>query len=239
MRAPLDNNSDVNVCKSSKGTYGAVTKAEPPPEIKQISVSSSFNPETNSRTRSPARRERTSGMGCPPSTTVKDSRLSPEANFVTASPPESGIRSASASITGIAAFPIPKPNTRPSTFGRYFWTALNGSTASSAAYKIRRRRASRRLWVAKRLRSISVIITETFCGEMMPKPKVFITRAIPEKGFDLIRDFCEVDLWPDELPPGRDDLLQHMRGVDGLLCLLTDKIDGAVMDAAGPQLKVI
>ena len=73
----------------------------------------------------------------------------------------------------------------------------------------------------------------------MSKPKVFVTRNIPDKGFELIKDFCDVDLWPDELPPSREELLQHVRGVDGLLCLLTDKIDGEVMDAAGPQLKVI
>ena len=73
----------------------------------------------------------------------------------------------------------------------------------------------------------------------MRKPKVFVTRAIPDKGFDMIREFCDVDLWPDELPPGRTDLLQHSRSKDGLLCLLTDKIDGEVMGEAGPQLKVI
>jgi len=73
----------------------------------------------------------------------------------------------------------------------------------------------------------------------MSNPKVFVTRAIPEKGFEIIRGFCEVDLWPNELPPTRDELLQHVRGADGLLCLLTDKIDGEVMDEAGPRLKVI
>ena len=73
----------------------------------------------------------------------------------------------------------------------------------------------------------------------MSKPKVFVTRLIPEKGFEIIRNFCDVDLWAEELPPSREDLLKHIRGVDGLLCLLTDKIDGEVMDAAGPQLKVI
>jgi glyoxylate reductase len=73
----------------------------------------------------------------------------------------------------------------------------------------------------------------------MSKPKVFVTRAIPEKGFEVIRDFCDVDLWPNELPPTRDELYQHVRGVDGLLCLLTDKIDGDMMDEAGTQLKVI
>jgi glyoxylate reductase len=74
---------------------------------------------------------------------------------------------------------------------------------------------------------------------MMSKPKVFVTRAIPEKGFAIVRDFCDVDVWGDELPPNRDELIKHVRGVDGLLCLLTDKIDGEVMDEAGPQLKVI
>lgn len=73
----------------------------------------------------------------------------------------------------------------------------------------------------------------------MSKPKVFVTRAIPEKGFEIVRDFCNVDLWPEELPPGHEDILKHVRGVDGLLCLLTDKVDGEVMDEAGPQLKVI
>ena len=73
----------------------------------------------------------------------------------------------------------------------------------------------------------------------MSKPKVFVTRGIPEKGFKIVSNFCEVDLWPNELPPTRDELLQHVRGVDGLLCLLTDKIDGEVIDEAGPQLKVI
>ena len=73
----------------------------------------------------------------------------------------------------------------------------------------------------------------------MSKPKVFVTRTIPEKGFEIVRDFCDVDLWPSELPPTRDELLQHVRGIDGLLCLLTDRVDREVMDQAGPLLKVI
>jgi glyoxylate reductase len=73
----------------------------------------------------------------------------------------------------------------------------------------------------------------------MPKPRVFVTRIIPEKGLEIVRDFCDLDLWQAELPPTRDELLQHVRGVDGILCLLTDKIDGEVMDEAGHQLKVI
>ena len=73
----------------------------------------------------------------------------------------------------------------------------------------------------------------------MSKPKVLVTRVIPDKGLDLLKDFCDVDVWEADLPPSREELLQRVRGVDGLLSLLTDKIDGAVMDAAGSQLKVI
>lgn len=73
----------------------------------------------------------------------------------------------------------------------------------------------------------------------MSKPKVFVTRVIPDKGLELIKDFCEVDLWEDRLPPSREELLKRVQGVDGLLCLLTDTVDGDLLDAAGPQLKVI
>jgi glyoxylate reductase len=73
----------------------------------------------------------------------------------------------------------------------------------------------------------------------MSKPKVFITRIVPEKGLKMVQDFCDVDLWIDELPPSRDVLLARVRGVEGILSLLTDKIDAAVLDAAGPQLKVV
>jgi glyoxylate reductase len=73
----------------------------------------------------------------------------------------------------------------------------------------------------------------------MKKPKVFVTRAIPNRGLDLVLEFCDADVWPGELPPSREVLLERVRGVDGLVSLLTDRIDSEVMDAAGPQLKVI
>lgn len=73
----------------------------------------------------------------------------------------------------------------------------------------------------------------------MAKPKVFVTRIIRDKGLDLVKQACQADIWPEELPPGREVLLERVRGVAGLLCLLTERIDGEVMDAAGPGLKVI
>jgi glyoxylate reductase len=73
----------------------------------------------------------------------------------------------------------------------------------------------------------------------MVKPKVFVTRQIPEDGAHLIREFCQAEFWPDSLPPDYETLLQKVSGLDGLVCLLTDPIDAALMDAAGPGLKVI
>jgi glyoxylate reductase len=70
-------------------------------------------------------------------------------------------------------------------------------------------------------------------------PRVFIARFIPEEYLAQVRSACQVDLWPDDLPPPRDILLERVKGVEGILSLLTDKIDAAVMDAAGPGLKVI
>lgn len=73
----------------------------------------------------------------------------------------------------------------------------------------------------------------------MSKPQVFVTRVIRDQGLDLVKEACQADIWPEELPPSRKILLERVRGVDGLLSLLTDRIDGEVMDAARPGLKVI
>lgn len=70
------------------------------------------------------------------------------------------------------------------------------------------------------------------------RPKVFITRQLPQPALDLILPECEIEMWTDELPPPRSVLLDKVRDVDGLLSLLTDKIDAPLMDNA-PRLKVI
>jgi lactate dehydrogenase-like 2-hydroxyacid dehydrogenase len=56
---------------------------------------------------------------------------------------------------------------------------------------------------------------------------------------ELVRQSCDAEFWRDELPPSRQILLEKVRGVDGLLCLLTDAIDDEIMDAAGERLCVI
>jgi len=70
-------------------------------------------------------------------------------------------------------------------------------------------------------------------------PRVLVTRRIPDEGLDPIAAACELDLWADELPPPRDELLRRVAGCDGVLTLLTDKVDDGFLDAAGPGLRVV
>jgi glyoxylate reductase len=73
----------------------------------------------------------------------------------------------------------------------------------------------------------------------MAKAKVLVTRRIPEEGLGLLKGKVQLDLWEEDRVIPRSSLLKRVKGVEGLLPLLTDTIDGAVMDAAGEQLKVI
>jgi glyoxylate reductase len=72
----------------------------------------------------------------------------------------------------------------------------------------------------------------------VPRPKVFVTRRIPEAGLDKIRQVCDLEVWPEPLPPPAEVLRAKVADCDGLLSLLTDRIDADLMDAA-PRLKVI
>jgi lactate dehydrogenase-like 2-hydroxyacid dehydrogenase len=74
---------------------------------------------------------------------------------------------------------------------------------------------------------------------MPHRPRVFVTRRIPQAGLAALAATAEVDLWDDEQPPPREALLERVRGVDGLLSLLTDRVDAELLDAAGPGLRVV
>ncbi|MDD5309356.1 MAG: D-glycerate dehydrogenase [Deltaproteobacteria bacterium] len=73
----------------------------------------------------------------------------------------------------------------------------------------------------------------------MANPKVFVTRAIPEGGMRLLEAVCAVEVWPGEAPPPREALLERVQGAAGLLCMVTDRVDAALFDAAGPGFKVV
>jgi len=74
---------------------------------------------------------------------------------------------------------------------------------------------------------------------MSERPRVFVARVIPSAGLDRVREAADAEVWPDELPPPREVLLQKVQGMDGLLSLLTDRVDDELLDAAGPSLKVV
>jgi glyoxylate reductase len=70
------------------------------------------------------------------------------------------------------------------------------------------------------------------------KPKVYVTRLLPKPAMDRILSFCDAKVWEGELPPPRDVLLQDVVEVEGLLSLLTDKVDAELMDHA-QKLRVV
>src|SRR5919204_2508199 len=71
------------------------------------------------------------------------------------------------------------------------------------------------------------------------RPRVFVSRRIPDEGLTPILAQTDADLWLGDLPPPRDELLRRVEGVDGLLALLTDQVDDELLDRAGPRLKVV
>lgn len=76
------------------------------------------------------------------------------------------------------------------------------------------------------------------CG--MTPPKILITRLIPDAGLTLLRRHnLNFALWTPDLPMTRQQFIEKSKGVEGLLCCLTETIDAELMDSIGSQLKVI
>ena len=72
----------------------------------------------------------------------------------------------------------------------------------------------------------------------MSKPKVFVTQNIPQAGLDLLMMECDVFVNKEDRVLSKGEIIERLKGMDGMVCLLTDAIDGEIMDAE-PNLKVI
>ncbi|GAB4201656.1 MAG: D-glycerate dehydrogenase [Coleofasciculaceae cyanobacterium] len=71
----------------------------------------------------------------------------------------------------------------------------------------------------------------------MSQPKVFITRRLPTN-LEQLQQVASVEVWTERQPPPYEVLLEKVKGIDGLLCLLTDRIDRQLLET-GTSLKVI
>jgi glyoxylate reductase len=69
--------------------------------------------------------------------------------------------------------------------------------------------------------------------------RIVVTGRVPDTAIEKLRAEHEVDAWPGPEAIGREELLRWVAGTDAVLSLLTERIDGELLDAAGPQLKVV
>src|SRR3989338_1975735 len=71
-------------------------------------------------------------------------------------------------------------------------------------------------------------------------PKIFISRLIPDEGITMLKaKGYKVSIYPKDQTIPRKELLKGTKGADAILCDLTEKIDAELLEAAGPQLKIV
>jgi lactate dehydrogenase-like 2-hydroxyacid dehydrogenase len=73
----------------------------------------------------------------------------------------------------------------------------------------------------------------------MSKSSVYVTRMIPQQTIDTLREHHDVEVNPHDRALSKKELLQAVRGRDAVISLLTDTIDGEVLDAAGAQCRIV
>jgi glyoxylate reductase len=72
----------------------------------------------------------------------------------------------------------------------------------------------------------------------MARPKVYVCRPLPDEALGLLRARTEMRIWEqEEIPPPREVLLREVAEIDGLLSLLTDRVDTELLERA-PRLRV-
>ncbi|MDY7230428.1 2-hydroxyacid dehydrogenase [Hyalangium rubrum] len=70
------------------------------------------------------------------------------------------------------------------------------------------------------------------------RPRVFVTRQLPGEALGRLSKHVELRVWEEELPPPREALLELARGVEGLITLLTDRVDAPLLEAS-PSLRAV
>ena len=68
--------------------------------------------------------------------------------------------------------------------------------------------------------------------------RVFVTRMIAEPALERLRTAAEVEVWPDEMPPPHSELVARLNVIDGVLSMVSDRLDAETI-AGAPRLLVI
>src|SRR2546423_6351609 len=71
----------------------------------------------------------------------------------------------------------------------------------------------------------------------MPKPKVFATHGLFDAARQILQKSCEVQYWTKPGRPPREEVLQQGKEKDGLICLLTEKVNEHLLREA-PNLRI-
>jgi len=72
----------------------------------------------------------------------------------------------------------------------------------------------------------------------MPKPKVYLTHPLFEEARVVLDSHCDVECWSDSERPPREEVLRRVKDKEGLVCLLTEKINDELLRAA-PRLRIV
>ena len=73
----------------------------------------------------------------------------------------------------------------------------------------------------------------------MKKARVYVTREIPQQNIDELRKHFTVEVNAEDRALTKTELKEKAKGQDAIVSLITDTIDGELLDAAGPQLKIV
>src|ERR1019366_27758 len=76
-------------------------------------------------------------------------------------------------------------------------------------------------------------------GRIVSKPKLFSTHVLFDQPRRQLAEHFDVEYWTAKERPPRPEVLQRVAGKDALICLLTEKVDGELLDAAGPSLRIV
>ena len=72
-----------------------------------------------------------------------------------------------------------------------------------------------------------------------PPVRVYVSRRVPDRVRAELERLFDLDVHDSERPPTRTELLERCAGAAGIVAMLTDRVDGELLDAAGPQLRIV